>query len=119
MDGVIITLLSGKCNRKFSAGPLRAAGVGSALICQAQEIIYAGLVEFGQFDENISGDIHISALIVAVNALTAAEHLGDRSMSSRRLRIRSYAMLSPQKKHTAVNVLYLNFSEFFAKIRLR
>ena len=39
--------------------------------------MHAGLVEFGQFDENIRGAIHISALIAAVNALTTVEHLGD------------------------------------------
>lgn len=51
-------------------------GVGGALVGQTQYVIDAGIVDGGKRYENVSGDIHVAALIVAVNALTALENGG-------------------------------------------
>jgi hypothetical protein len=49
------------------------ARIWRLLIGQTKQVIHRGVVIFGETDEDISGDIKIATLIVAVNSLTAIQ----------------------------------------------
>lgn len=46
-------------------------GVGALVICQFKQIINAGFMKFGQFDQDLCGNVYIATFIITVNTLTA------------------------------------------------